>query len=383
MNRFSQKDILRGDISVPNSLNRYAYVQNDPVNYCDPSGMRQVKGTDASGSAKSYSVKKTITSTAATMAARADTMAYIYANEARMTGSAAAAKKAQQAIQKSYYYANEARMNGNGSSVYKTYGALQAVEKQTNYTNSRGSETVAETKPKVESIDDRISRGCNAPGANTNALGAGGNEHRGGLGEVVKDVVDWSKTETGQKVTKYVGLVISAAEFLGGAALVATGRVTLGKALANAGLSSAIGGIMNEKMGGSFFGGWAGGQASGFISGWGLGKASDIASSIVKGISLAGNAAQSAGQFLAAPGIYGLFGGGLGSAVTQYIDNGFVDVAKAAQSGAINGIGNMYSSVLGLVPEAIETESTMASFIVDTTMSSAIGASLNVISEAD
>ena len=39
MNRFSQKDVLRGDAVNPVSLNRYAYVQNDPVNFIDPSGM--------------------------------------------------------------------------------------------------------------------------------------------------------------------------------------------------------------------------------------------------------------------------------------------------------------------------------------------------------
>lgn len=38
MNRFSQKDIVRGGITVPNSLNRYTYVQNDPLNLIDPSG---------------------------------------------------------------------------------------------------------------------------------------------------------------------------------------------------------------------------------------------------------------------------------------------------------------------------------------------------------
>jgi len=38
MMRFSQKDILRGDIIVPLSLNRYAYVVNDPINAIDPSG---------------------------------------------------------------------------------------------------------------------------------------------------------------------------------------------------------------------------------------------------------------------------------------------------------------------------------------------------------
>ena len=40
MNRFSQKDKLRGSASSPLSLNRYAYVQNDPINLIDPSGMR-------------------------------------------------------------------------------------------------------------------------------------------------------------------------------------------------------------------------------------------------------------------------------------------------------------------------------------------------------
>ena len=44
MNRFSQKDILRGSIIQPESLNRYAYCINDPVNFVDPSGMRYTIG---------------------------------------------------------------------------------------------------------------------------------------------------------------------------------------------------------------------------------------------------------------------------------------------------------------------------------------------------
>ena len=44
MNRFSQKDILRGSILQPGSLNRYAYCINDPVNFVDPSGMRYTIG---------------------------------------------------------------------------------------------------------------------------------------------------------------------------------------------------------------------------------------------------------------------------------------------------------------------------------------------------
>jgi len=38
MNRFGQKDILHGNILNIRTLNRYLYVQNDPINYYDPSG---------------------------------------------------------------------------------------------------------------------------------------------------------------------------------------------------------------------------------------------------------------------------------------------------------------------------------------------------------
>ena len=38
MNRFSQKDIVRGQVTSPLSLNRYAYCINDSVNLIDPSG---------------------------------------------------------------------------------------------------------------------------------------------------------------------------------------------------------------------------------------------------------------------------------------------------------------------------------------------------------
>lgn len=41
MNRFSQKDILRGTVAEPTSLNRYLYVGNDPLNLIDPTGEAQ------------------------------------------------------------------------------------------------------------------------------------------------------------------------------------------------------------------------------------------------------------------------------------------------------------------------------------------------------
>jgi RHS repeat-associated core domain len=45
MNRFSQKDIVRGIMRDPLSLNRYAFVRNDPVGYVDPSGLLDISSS--------------------------------------------------------------------------------------------------------------------------------------------------------------------------------------------------------------------------------------------------------------------------------------------------------------------------------------------------
>ena len=49
MNRFSQKDTLRGSVIDGISLNRYLYVQNDPVNFADYNGQRMVAVNVADG----------------------------------------------------------------------------------------------------------------------------------------------------------------------------------------------------------------------------------------------------------------------------------------------------------------------------------------------
>jgi hypothetical protein len=48
MSRFAQPDPYDGSYNLtdPQSLNRYAYTQNDPVNFIDPSGLRFTPGTD-------------------------------------------------------------------------------------------------------------------------------------------------------------------------------------------------------------------------------------------------------------------------------------------------------------------------------------------------
>ena len=92
MNRFSQKDALRGNINDGLSLNRYLYCENDPVNFIDSSGrslksaFNSVKSAVSSGvktavnavkstATKAVSAVKSAASTAATAAKKAVTTA--------------------------------------------------------------------------------------------------------------------------------------------------------------------------------------------------------------------------------------------------------------------------------------------------------------------
>ena len=78
MNRFSQKDVVRGSIVQPGSLNRYSYVQNDPVNFIDPSGQSLKSAASAlvgalTGVAKS--IVSGVSKAASSVAARVSTSA--------------------------------------------------------------------------------------------------------------------------------------------------------------------------------------------------------------------------------------------------------------------------------------------------------------------
>ena len=60
MNRFSQKDILKGQMTTPLSLNRYGYCVNSPILFADPSGLQMVAVAMDAGNGKTVDSKKTI-----------------------------------------------------------------------------------------------------------------------------------------------------------------------------------------------------------------------------------------------------------------------------------------------------------------------------------
>ena len=66
--RFLNKDLIRGSIARPQSLNRYAYVQNNPVNRIDPRGLQEedpreeeeIEGNDPVAEAEEASLRQDI-----------------------------------------------------------------------------------------------------------------------------------------------------------------------------------------------------------------------------------------------------------------------------------------------------------------------------------
>ena len=170
MNRFSQKDILRGSAVQPGSLNRYLYCQNDPVNFVDPSGMRQVTGIYGDGTGRTTAQPKQTTpiitkpgvnkpSTAATTFRTAPV---------RLTDTGTG----------SYTSSNNAAKQVGNAVTNKAHTGYAGNTAETNGT-SHNSGSFTES-PSVFSVGNGRGFGCSKT---INALGAGNYE---GIGESIK-----------------------------------------------------------------------------------------------------------------------------------------------------------------------------------------------------
>ena len=149
MNRFSQKDVVRGSIVQPGSLNRYSYVQNDPVNFIDPSGMA-LGYTGSSRANLQRNVSSTSSAAYVSMNSPVSTSTKSYGSTYQEYMSQVQASRTpspkeysqlrQSGVSMSYgeysYYKSQTRMpsyeqyvydKSVGRPVYNTYGPLQAV----------------------------------------------------------------------------------------------------------------------------------------------------------------------------------------------------------------------------------------------------------------
>ena len=160
MNRFAQKDIIRGSIMDGLSLNRYAYCANDPVNFVDPSGMAlrnnmvlMSDGGGAKSTAKTTPIvtkpsKSTISSVAAASKTVASSVTSIGAGIVK--SAASAIKQVSQAVSSGAYngYAGSTAAPTNTSKTPST--ATPAVDLQTALSIScAGSKTVTQVGNQV------------------------------------------------------------------------------------------------------------------------------------------------------------------------------------------------------------------------------------------
>ena len=367
LNRFNQKDILRGDISVPVSLNRYAYVRNDPVNFIDPSGMRYKEEADVGGGFKKNSSgtgtgtnsspgkssgtqnknNTPSTSTPKYSSSREEYNAqrraattpsmdeYMQLQRAgyRMSYQEYARYKAQTQFPSYDQYMYEKSI---GRSTFNVNGPLQEITGQNRtYYPKTGSYP---SSPRVLSPEEEAA--CNMSDVK-----------QSWLQKNFDRFLSWAKSDKGKETLL---TVVSVVEIVGGIALIATGGASpIGTALLAGGMSSLLGGHFNKMQGKSFTSGWAGGQVSGLITGYGGG----VVSNILKKALAPGSAAlvefAKAGKWAFSSAT---IGGSVGSIISDVIDGNPIDLKKAAKNGLINGtIAGLASMVAG-VPVAISEE---------------------------
>ena len=312
MNRFSQKDVLRGAASEPQSLNRYLYVQNDPVNFCDPSGERTVNTMMADGggvrriSSAPTVTKPGVSTRAVTAIPRNNTVSIPMTDTG--TGGSRSAYSASRVVADT----------GNGR-------VNQGTQARTSQTSG-----VTQESPCVQNVTGNSGYSC---GGEINAPGAG-DCGRSSLGATWNKIVDWVSSDKGQKTLM---IAASTVGIIAGVALVATGAGSgIGARLIAMGASSLIGGFFNEWRGGSFLGGWVGGAASGLISSFGFSAAGAFYNAAA-----ISNTTGAVLQYGISSFVFGGLGAGTGAFVSnvavQQIDTGEVNWEQAEKNGMITG----------------------------------------------
>ena len=198
MNRFSQKDIVRGSITAPNSLNRYTYVQNDPVNFIDPSGQSLKSAWNMVKSSVTDTVKNIVSNPV--QAVKSAAKAVVNAVTHPIKTATNAAKSAGNAVRTIYNevrtpdsqskYASPATNRGTGSSysgssgggayTAPVYSPYDSNGNATSYNNSsyQSGKAPSPDAPRIEDVSADSVYYCSIAKRvpNTNALGAGNYE---------------------------------------------------------------------------------------------------------------------------------------------------------------------------------------------------------------
>ena len=360
MNRFSQKDVVRGSIIQPGSLNRYSYVQNDPVNFIDPSGqsLKSVWNSVKSAAKNAVtSVKNTVSKVTTAVKNTATKVVNTVKNAYNTVSNAAksAYNQVKTAVSNVFNgggnsggsYSGAASGGYAGSPSGSSYTAVPLSNaytssgNATSYYNSnrQTGKTPSPDAPRVEDVSGEAAYYCSQkPSDNTELPWYKRAVNQADA--IFSKVKSWITSEQGQKTLMIAGSVI---EIGAGIALTATGvGGPLGSMLLSAGASSLIGGYSNEINGGSFFAGWAGGEIGGLVTGGALTAAGSIAAKMATDVGhTAGNiTGRIIGSYLLT-GTGGFAGGFLSDLMTQSIDNESININQSINAGKVSGLVTM------------------------------------------
>ena len=368
MNRFGQKDTLRGNIADGISLNRYLYCQSDPVNFADYNGLQMVNVCVADGGGGGG--KKTTTSSSGSTTPRVYTntsQPKVYSNSyqeyqdqrrnavtpnpqeyAMLRQTGYSGSFSQYASNKTHTqfpsYPEYMQGRAMGNPYYVTYNngkPTPVAYQRAFYTNNQSNNTsnsVSRDAPEVYDVTDGQGYSC---GRDIHALGSG-DYGADSLGATWNRIVDWARSDKGQKALL---TTLSVLEIAGGVAItIATGGTAsilltaAAGALTGGGFMSLISGYGAETQGGNFTTGWIGGEISGTLTGAGIGAGGGIFKSLA--LQSGATATQAASGLILMQGVSGIGGFAGGYYSSEYMQNqssGEIDKDLAIRSGEVSG----------------------------------------------